>query len=99
MTDPDTANKNKNVLVLARNNPLEAMRVAAGLTIIGHEIELVFMHRELTEGEANSEQGELLELCDIVPQTTVSEMQQHFNLLDPSALAGLIKNSDMVINL
>ena len=86
-------------MVLARNEPTEAMRVAAGLTIFGHDIELVFLQRELTEDEANSEQAELLELCEIVPQTTVAGMQEYFNLLDTDALASLINRTDMVINL
>jgi len=89
----------KSILVLARNSPTEAMRVAAGLTIFGHEIELVFMNRELTEKEAESEQGELLELCEIVPQTTVSAMREHFKLLDSSALAEQIGRADLVITL
>lgn len=73
--------------------------MAAGLTIFGHEIELVFMHRALTEQQADSEQAELLELCDITPWTTVTRMQEHFPLLNRDALAGLIINADMVINL
>lgn len=89
----------KSILVLSRNNPVEAMRVAAGLTIVGHEIDLVFMNRKLTNEEADSEHGELLELCEIVPQTTVSDMQEHFELLDNGALAAQIASADLVINL
>jgi len=96
MTEPDTT---KNILVLSRNNPTEAMRVAAGLTIFGHVIELVFMTRNLTDAEADSEQGELLELCEIVPKTTVSTMQKHFELVNTVALAEQIVNADLVINL
>jgi len=94
MTEPD-----KNILVLARNNPTEAMRVAAGLTIFGHKIELVFMNRVLTEAEAEGEQGELLELCEIEPRTTVRAMKEYFDLLDTEALAEQIVNADLVINL
>jgi len=97
MTDKNGTTKS--ILVLARNCPTEAMRVAAGLTIFGHEIDLVFMNRKLTEEEAQSEQGELLELCEIVPQTTVSAMQEHFKLLDSDALAEQLMNADLVINL
>ena len=89
----------KNVVVLARNELTEAMRVAAGLTIVGHRISLVFMHRELTIEEANSEQGELLELCEIVPQTTVANMQEHFTLLKPETLATMITDAEIVISL
>lgn len=89
---------NKKLLVLARNEPVEAMRVAAGLTIVGHQVDLVFMHRTLTAEEAGSEHGELLELCDISPMTTVAEMQEHFKLLDSSALATQLANADIIIN-
>ncbi|OED42774.1 hypothetical protein AB833_05415 [Chromatiales bacterium (ex Bugula neritina AB1)] len=89
----------RRILVLARNEPEEAMRVAAGLTIIGHELELVFMHRPLTEDEAESEHAELLELCEIVPKTTVEGMREHFTLLDSQALAALISESERVISL
>ncbi|MBX2882713.1 MAG: hypothetical protein KTR32_22375 [Granulosicoccus sp.] len=97
MTDSDT--DNRHLLVLARNNPLEAMRVAAGLTIFGHHVELVLMNRELTEEESESEQGELLELCEIQPLTTVPGMQQYFEFLDSQALAKRLLNADGVINL
>ncbi len=96
MTEPDNT---KNILVLARNNPTEAMRVAAGLTIFGHVIALVFMSRILTEAEADSEQSELLELCEIVPKTTVSAMDEYFEYLDANALAEALGNADLVINL
>jgi len=99
MTNSDTDNRIKRIVVLARNEPTEAMRVAAGLTIFGHQVELIFMQRMLTEEEADSEQSELLELCDIVPLTTVSEMQEYFELLDTAALAARFENVDTVINL
>jgi hypothetical protein len=92
-------NNNKHLLVLARNEPVEAMRVAAGLTIVGHSVGLVFMNRALTHEEAQSEHGELLELCDIEPVTTVPEMQEHFALLSPQALAEKITEADVVLNL
>lgn len=95
----DTPVTTKSILVLARNNPLEAMRVAAGLTIFGHSVELVFMQRALTEDEAESEQAELLELCEIVPQTTVGSMKEHFTLLDSNTLFALISSNELVINL
>lgn len=90
---------NKQLLVLARNEPVEAMRVAAGLTIVGHSVELVFMNRVLTSEEADSEHGELLELCEIEPKTTVEAMQQYFPLLNKQALATQITRADIVINL
>lgn len=92
-------NNEKQVLVLSRDEPVEAMRVAAGLTIVGHSVNLVFMSRKLTESEANSEHGDLLELCDIEPMTTVADMREHFQLLDADSLAAKLNKADMVINL
>jgi len=86
------------IVLLARNDMLEAMRVASGLTIFGHSVSLVFMHRVLTDQEANSEQAELLELAEIVPVTTVQSMQNHFEYYDQSALGKLMRSADMVLN-
>lgn len=86
------------IVLLARNDMLEAMRVAAGLTIFGHTVSLVFMHRSLTENEAESEQAELLELADIEPVTTVKSMEKHFDFLDEAALGVLLRSADHVVN-
>lgn len=97
--DNKQAAANRHIVVLARNAPCEAMRVAAGLTIFGHEVDLILMHRSLTEAEADSEQAELLELCDITPKTTVIDMQGYFEYLDTQTLAAQILKADKVINL
>lgn len=87
----------KNLLVLGRRNHTEAMRVAAGLTIFGHEVRLVFMTSPVAETAANAEQAELLDLSDIVPVTTVAGTElEHIN---PSELAMAMLESDAVINL
>jgi len=90
--------KTRSIVLLARNDMLEAMRVASGLTIFGHSVSLVFMHRTLTDEEANSEQAELLDLADIVPVTTVQSMQEHFEYFDQSALGKLMHSADLVLN-
>ena len=54
----------KNLLVLGRRNHTEAMRVAAGLTIFGHAVRLVFMTGEVEETPENVAHAELLELSD-----------------------------------
>ncbi len=92
-----TAN-HRRILLLGRNDLLEGMRVAAGLTIFGHDVSLVLMHRSLTEAETESEQLELLELAEIEPETTVPAMQEHLKLLDASDLGRLMANADLVLN-
>jgi hypothetical protein len=89
----------KNILVMARRDHTEAMRVAAGLTIFGHAVRLVFMTEPVAETEANAEQAELLELSDIVPETTVAEMGGELALLDGDALGAAIVAADRVLNL
>jgi hypothetical protein len=87
----------KNLLVLGRRNHAEAMRVAAGLTIFGHHVQLVFMTSPVAETEDNAEQAELLELSDIVPVTTVAGTE--LDQIDPAELAMAMLESDGVINL
>lgn len=89
----------KNILVLARRDHAEAMRVAAGLTIFGHHVDLVFMDRPVEETAENAANAELLEMCDIVPQTTVAAMADDLPLLDTAALAAAIGSADLVLSL
>ena len=93
------AKKTKKVLVLARRDHIEAMRVAAGMTIFGHEIRLVFMDRPVSEEVAASEHAELLELSDIVPETTVPSMAGMLPVLDAGQLSEAIVEADAVVNL
>ncbi|HEC90557.1 MAG TPA: hypothetical protein ENI55_02705 [Alphaproteobacteria bacterium] len=89
----------KNILVLARRDHGEGMRVAAGLTIAGHAVRLVFMTGPVAETAENAAHAELLELSDIVPETTVPEMGTEIALLDTAGLAAAIANSDFTVNL
>lgn len=89
----------KSVLVLSRRDPEEAMRVAAGLTIFGHSVRLVFMDKPLSEEQASGENAELMELADIEPETTVLEMADDLDCLDANALGSAILAADMVVNI
>ncbi len=93
MSDP------REILVLARRDHLEAMRVAAGFTIFGHRVRLVFMDRPVTEAVASSEQAELLELAGIEPETTLAEMAPPLPLLDRAGLAAALAAAELVVNL
>jgi hypothetical protein len=73
------------------------MRVAAGLTIFGHHVRLVFMTSPVAETQENAEQAELLELADIIPETTVAGTE--LNLIKPTELAMAMLDSQGVINL
>lgn len=89
----------KHILVLARHDHAEAMRVAAGLTIFGHQVGLVFMTGPVAETPANAANAELLEMTGIEPQTTVAAMADDLPLLDAPALAARIVGADIVLSL
>ena len=89
----------KSILVLARRDHAEAMRVAAGLTIFGHQVGLVFMREAVAETEESASNAELLEICEIVPQTTVAAMADDLTLLDAESLAVKMAASDVVLSL
>ena len=89
----------KKLLVLARRDHAEAMRVAAGLTIFGHAVSLVFMDRPVEDTAGNAANAELLELSGIEPQTTVAEMAEDLPLLDAVGLAAALAAADAVLSL
>jgi len=89
----------KKLLVLARHDHAEAMRVAAGLTIFGHQVGLVFLTGPVAETAENAANAELLELTGIAPQTTVAEMADDLPLLDAAALAAAMTGADIVLSL
>jgi hypothetical protein len=87
------------LLVLARRDHAEAMRVAAGLTIFGHQVGLVFMTGPVAETPENAANAELLELTGIAPQTTVAEMADDLPMLDAATLALAMTSADIVLSL
>ncbi len=89
----------KNILVLGRRDHTEAMRVAAGLTIVGHKVRLVFMTGPVAETKENAAQAELLNLSDIAPETTVAAMADQMPVLDPAGLATAIAAADQVVSI
>ncbi|MBI3094667.1 MAG: hypothetical protein HYY97_07315 [Rhodocyclales bacterium] len=94
-----SASNEKTLLVLARHDHTEAMRVAAGLTIFGHQVDLVFMTGPVADTPENAANAELLELTGIAPQTTVAAMADDLPLLDAAALALAMTNADIVLSI
>ncbi len=88
----------RKILVLARRDHTEAMRIAAGLSVTGHGIRIVFMTAPVAETPENAAQAELLELSEIEPETTLREMSGQVPFLDVSALAAAIGEADIVLN-
>ena len=89
----------KSILVLGRRDHTEAMRVAAGLTIFGHKVRLVFMTGPVAETQENAAQAELLELSNIAPETTVEAMADQLPLPDPAALASAMAEADRIVSI
>jgi len=87
----------RQILVLAGRDHAEAMRVAAGLTIYGHQVELIFVDRIVEETEENMAQAELLELSDIEPVSLLQD--PNLNCIDNDQLAAAVLHADHVINL
>ena len=94
-----SASNEKTLLVLARRDHAEAMRVAAGLTIFGHQVGLVFMTGPVADTPENAANAELLELTGIAPQTTVAEMADDLPLLDTAALTLAMTSADIVLSI
>lgn len=87
--------REKNILLLGRRDHTEAMRVAAGLTIFGHKVSLVFMDRAVEDTPENRAQAELLELSDIEARTTVNGT--NLPHVSTGALAELMAGADAVV--
>ena len=85
----------KSVLVLGRQDPTEAMRVAAGLTIFDHTPSVVFLV-PVPDTPENAEMAELLEFSDIESKTTVPD--QSLPHIGADALAAAVLAADEVIN-
>ncbi len=89
----------RKLVVLARRDHAEAMRVAAGLTIMGHTVDVVFMDRPVESTPENEANAELLELTGIEPTTTVAAMADDVPLLDADELARVLVGADAVLSL
>jgi len=86
----------KSILMLGRRDPTEAMRVAAGLTIFNHTLNVVFLV-PVPDTPENVEMAELLEFSDIETKTTVPG--QSLPHIGADALAAAIVAADEVINI
>ena len=83
--------------MVARRDPLEAMRVAAGITVFGHRAELVFAHGPLEVVPAMEELAELLDLAEISPRSLHDGDDEVPGISDGDFHA-LVESVDFVIN-
>lgn len=87
----------KALLVLARRDHTEAMRVAAGLTLAGNTVTLVFMDRPVEETPKNVAHYEMLETCEVAVATTVAALGDRLPLWDAAALGRAIAQAQGVV--
>ena len=93
------ASEIKNLLVLARRDPIEAMRVAAGLTIHDHQVQILFLCEADLGTEEAKEYLELLEFSEIVPKTILPSMGNQIECLDGLGASRLMEEADQTISL
>jgi len=86
----------KSILILGRRDPTEAMRVAAGLTIFNHTLNVVFLV-PVPDTPENAEMAELLEFSDVESKTTMPD--QSLPHIGTNALAAAVLSADEVINI
>ncbi len=86
----------RSVLVVARRDPLEAMRVAAGITVFGHRAELVFAHGPLEVVPGVEELAELLDLAGISPRSLHDD--DEVPGISDDDFHALLESADFVIN-
>jgi len=86
---------NKHILVLARRDVREAMRVAAGLTIRNNSVDFVFMKDAPLAPNGKVENHEMLELAEITPRATVPGIP---DTVACDNLGELIRNADRVVS-
>ncbi len=87
----------KHILVLAKHDQAEAMRVAAGLAIYGLKVDLVFADYFVQDSKANRQQTEALELSEIEPLSLVDDpLLDH---IETSAFIALLNRTITVLTL
>jgi len=86
---------NKHILVLARRDVREAMRVAAGLTIRNNSVDFVFMKDAPLAANGKVENHEMLELAEITPRATIPGIP---DTITCDNLGELIRNADRVVS-
>ncbi len=86
---------NKRILVLARRDVREAMRVAAGLTIRNNAVDFVFMTEAPLGPNGKIDNFEMLELAEILPRSTVAGIP---DTVPCDNLGELMRNVDRVVS-
>lgn len=84
------------IVVIARNDPAEAMRVASGITIFGHQVSLIFAHGPLEITPQIIEYAELLSFTDVEPVSLFDDPEVPKIAADE--FTDKLKQAEVVIN-
>lgn len=79
----------KNILVVAKNNKVEALRVAVGLVLLDDIVKVVVLG-ELDDTPAVAEQREVLEFADVPCELLQDSADQAGRLAQEMASANLV---------
>ena len=85
----------KHILVLARRDVREAIRVAAGLTIRNNTVDFVFMKEPPLDDHGQIVHQEMLELAEIKPFSTIEGISIAAPCPD---LSSLINQADRIVS-
>ena len=83
--------------MLAHQDPIEAMRVAAGLTIHDHQVQILNLCEADLRTEEAKEYLELLEFSEIVPKKILPSMGNQIEYLDGLDASRLMEEADQTI--
>ena len=87
---------NKRILVLARRDASEAMRVAAGLTIRNNAVDFVFMIKPARTPSGAIKNFDMLQLAEILPRSIIKGIP---DTVACDNLSDLIQQADRVVSL
>ncbi len=91
--------KEKNILMLARRDPREAMRVTAGLAVRGHHLTFFFLVPPVKDAGGRIVNLEMLEVMEIQPKTLLSGLDDIALFQTQSDLAQAISSADHVLSI
>jgi len=91
--------REKKILMLARRDPQEAMRVSAGLAVRGHDLTFYFLKPPTKDNQGRYVNLEMLEVMEIKPQTLLPGLDDIATFKSETDLADAITHADHVISI
>jgi hypothetical protein len=89
----------KRILMLARRDPREALRVTAGLAVRGHDLEFFFLKKPTPDENGRIVNLEMLEVMEIEPFTLLPDMDDIATQKTANDLRAAIARADHVLSI